>query len=447
MYLGTVIRMIVLLISGIKAYMINLLKKKKKFVSYIPFVVFFIIMLLYHWHLPMLGDDINYSKKMVSLQWLYDDYTHWSSRLITESILIYILHFPFKIWKICNVLIFLLLALNIKRFVGNCVEISNQLIFNFLICTFILIYPIKELSSAGWAATSNNYLWPIVFFLLSLKADYKIINNEMVTFKDIFFSAVLLIIAVDVEYVWVYATILFMGEIYYWGLKRSLFKFVCVKSIILIIAFLKIALAPGNKARYIIEVQNWYPDFPLLTLFEKIYMGFITSSIHLLGRSDRIIVVLLIALTVLVFYKSKNLLLRGILVSDLILKFIGVIKDAPDMQWPLFNAIVKIPATYIMSIHDYLALGISVYIFLSVLLGLYIVYKDDRKVLIFTTFIYLAGVFSRFIMLLSPTLFASSNRTFFGMEVSFMIISLLLVATIFNHLIPQSWKDKLTYHS
>lgn len=238
-----------------------------------------------------------------------------------------------------------------------------------------------------------------------------------------------------------------MGEIYYWGLKRSLFKFVCVKSIILIIAFLKIALAPGNKARYIIEVQNWYPDFPLLTLFEKIYMGFITSSIHLLGRSDRIIVVLLIALTVLVFYKSKNLLLRGILVSDLILKFIGVIKDAPDMQWPLFNAIVKIPATYIMSIHDYLALGISVYIFLSVLLGLYIVYKDDRKVLIFTTFIYLAGVFSRFIMLLSPTLFASSNRTFFGMEVSFMIISLLLVATIFNHLIPQSWKDKLTYHS
>ncbi len=82
---------------------------KNKFpliVKYIPFVLLFVLMAMYHHHLPLVGDDLAYQKQILTFHWLYEEYTHWSSRMITESILITILHMPFVVWKLLNVILY-----------------------------------------------------------------------------------------------------------------------------------------------------------------------------------------------------------------------------------------------------------------------------------------------------------------------------------------------------
>ena len=62
-----------------------------------------------------------------------------------------------------------------------------------------MLYPIMDMASAGWIATTLNYFWPLVLGTYSFVAIDKVIAGKHVKFYEIVLSIVAAVIAIDVE--------------------------------------------------------------------------------------------------------------------------------------------------------------------------------------------------------------------------------------------------------
>ena len=100
-------------------------------------------------------------------------YNTWSSRLIIESVLIFLLACPNIIWCVLDSLIIMLIIYSIDYLFKN----NKKYI---LILLIILLYPLHEMKSAGWYATTLNYLWPLALGLFSFIP----IKNKLIEKKE-----------------------------------------------------------------------------------------------------------------------------------------------------------------------------------------------------------------------------------------------------------------------
>lgn len=91
-------------------------------------------------------------------------YLRWSSRNVIEIVLIVVGVMPQICWHILDILMVVL--------IGYCLEkltlIQNQKIKYMSIFTFLMMYQISTMSSAGWIATTINYSWVVAMGLYTV---------------------------------------------------------------------------------------------------------------------------------------------------------------------------------------------------------------------------------------------------------------------------------------
>ena len=103
---------------------------------------------------------------------------------------------PAEIWRMVDSVIFVAIAVLLSKLLVN--DDEKSFFYNCLACFFVGLFIIsfsKILESAGWLATTTNYIWPICFILLHfyLLKEYVFKNRDLSKFKKIALYLILIV--------------------------------------------------------------------------------------------------------------------------------------------------------------------------------------------------------------------------------------------------------------
>lgn len=411
---------------------------KKWIISYLPYMVYFVLATILVKRMYLSGDD-NYFVTVLNdnslFNWISIRYNTWSSRIILEGIMVTLLHSGIRIWKVFNIAIFMILPYALNKLLNT----KNDLKLKWLICLVAFLIPADCYGDAGWVATSMNYLWPLAFGLLAFIPLKKNISNEKMNAYEIVLYAISAIIACNQEQMaGVLAIAYFMLIIYNIIKKKKIDKTIILYFAIIVLSLIFILTCPGVDQRNISEINTWFPTYGELNLIDKIELGIVSMMryISVRGRLVSICFTALIMYAVFVTNKNKWCRLVGIvsfigsmplnIINKLTPENFEVVKNsiywfnAPNMAFSEFAN--KNIIMYLIILYYIIVLG-------CITLSLYLIFKNTHKSIISISILGV-GVISRMVMGFSPTVYASQERPTIFLYASFIV----LIIYIWKHL-------------
>lgn len=389
--------------------------------AYLPFACLFIVMMVIHMKYNLGGDDVYFGAQALTPDFFIERYMTRSSRMLTEGILVAVLHMPAMVWRVLDVAVVCSICYTITYlFVPKIYKIFGS----WCIFVLFLLYPFKDLSSAGWGATTINYLWPMLFSLLACVPLKKMWNGEHISWKEKIFYLCMMVLAEDLELFWLMIVMVYGAGYFILNNKKRYYSLWVTQIIITIASLIKIITCPGNKARYMDEVGYWFPDYENLTIFDKINLGLTSMTGHFIIKTDVIMIILLLFLVVLVFKNRKNRVYRIISVIPLCTKIMGMILYHIGWdEWVTMRTGNPVSAMNVDCVYGYWPLLTSVLFFTCIMVSIYLIFGHSKKTFLII-WMFITGGATSFIMCFSPTLFASMDRYYFLFHVVIMILTL-----------------------
>lgn len=424
----------------------------KRYVGqYYPFLLFFVLMLLMHLVMGVNGDDIRYAK-VLSNQTLVDyisyRYYNWSSRILIESILIVLVRQNMILWEIIDCALYTVAVYYVIKVFNR----RNSTHIALLGVLLFLMYPFHEMATAGWIATTLNYLWPFSFAMISAIPLINLLYDKRTSVWVYIVSALALIYAVQQEQC---CALIFGLNLVY--LVRCLIKKEELNRyniFVILVSFASLVFiftCPGNSIRFAEELSYWYPQYASYGILEKIYLGLIPTFALLL--EEKIIFPLFyLILTISVLLKVENRYWKGFLKLNIVfILFLVVFKTCLDVStlgsaldsamvsnltspfgmvvdliWPLKEALLVMGYETVPAI-NVLTILIAIYLLASSCLMLVKVFDGYGYLILF-----LAGFMSKFVTGFSPTVFASGPRTLVFFYFILIAITLKMIVNLFD---------------
>ena len=374
------------------------------------FFFYALFMGVFVWKMPVsTGDDAIFINYRSSLEWIYIRYMSWSSRIVIDAI----------VPELCRHTVFfkgitfgMLLTLPVLMAKIICPEEKTGYVYG--ICFLYCLFP---MGGAGWIATMVNYYY--VLFALCLSV-------YLLRFRDTNFLFAILILC----------------AFYCINQEQACFLFLCVLAAniwqgnrdgrILFLGCLTIAMllfiitAPGNRLRFASEITTWYPEFTSLSIVFKIYLGIAATLYNYILTPNPISLFLLFCIFIHKYRSLQESLARMLLLFSVVALH-GFFVLSPSVAFQKENSV------YLKDFSSIAALP-CFYFVVSILCCAYVVYQccqllRDRDLRAKALLIFGAGLASRFVMGLSPTLFASGERTFLFCDFALLALSLLFFTT------------------
>ena len=393
-----------------------------------PIYIFLFILAIIHINIKLEGDDIWFStccQNTTFFDYMVNRYQTWSSRIIIEICFVMFCEFlPLYIWKILNIGMFYLLAYSISELFIE----KDKRKYNTIICILLLCLPLSMLSSAGWVATMNCYLWTAATGLYAMIPLEKIAKNQNITVLQAITYILATLYATNQEQV---AGILFIvytvGIIYLLKIRKIKINktkvVIFINYLIVILWIILILTCPGNSVRKIQEEDKWFPGYSNLSIIQKLVIC-ITSMMSFMIDRIRIIFLILVILLAYSIYRKRNeyniiqkIIGYSPLILTLLYKCIFIILNIMNMQQIMDNQIFKIARVLIYGL-----------ILVTIGLSLLVIFKKKKCVL--PVLIYFCGIISRLVMVVSPTVLVSGERTSTFLYLSFILIEILLLKDI-----------------
>jgi len=383
-----------------------------------PFVLLAVGGLLLHVFLLLnWGDDLYFRDSLnpenyTLLSFLSVRYNRWSSRLIIEAVIILVAHFPI-VWWFLDTAILLLAAYSLRLLLPSMDKKANYL----LIC-LIFIYPFIDMRTAGWIATTMNYIWPLSFGLYAMVVIKKILNGEPLRIYHYVLSVLALLFAANQEQMGTLLAGFFVFfSIYQIVVQKKVHWFLLVQAVLSIASVVFILTAPGNGIRTAWTIETQFPGYVSLSLFDKIEMGFSSTLFGLVMKPNLSFLLfgLLLFSAAKVTKQSRlfciiasvpllSSFVFGLLgpVSGKVLPFVGSLRGALTETGtnPTFSHLVSL-------VPDFLLIVVC----LSVIVSLYRVFACKRDAWL-VLLVLGAGFASRMIMAFTPSIWFSEDRTF-----------------------------------
>lgn len=423
-----------MIINKIKTAINKLNAKNSSFLPYLPFVIFFVILFIWHFMLHFSGDELYFSKLYYRndiFNSILMRYVNWSSRFIIEFFLIPLAGLPRIVWNFLDSIIFTLIAVLITKLTLNTGKINRKksFIYNSLSCILVSIYIFaisSALASAGNIATTLNYTWPLFFVLLhfylikkySFNDTTEIANSTKISIYALMFFS--LIFAINQELMlFIVAGAYFLIILYCLYNKITIPKSIFLMLFTLFLGFLNFYLCPGNHLRYSGEIRTWFPDYNTVTLINKIDLGIslLLNRIMLPNPLIKDNLINLIFFGVFAAYvysitKKKISLLISltpliIILTLLIMFYIGYF---PVIEF-IHEGITKYGLLHSNITHIMLISVLYLIILISVLYGLINIYKyRGKKLCALILSLLLLGFASQMVKGFSPTCWATGER-------------------------------------
>ena len=372
-------------------------------------------------------------------------YQLWTSRLLIEGALVLLASHSFWIWRLLDSLVMLL---GIYAMTELCGLKKNRKSLGLLFFLCLLI-PMEILRSAGWIATSLNYLWPCclgMYGLLPIKRFWE--EKTFRTWEYVTFTAAIIFSAnmeQTVALLLGFYGLFVVAYIYRkkWIQKESkiaLPGYAVVILVLLIASIVFVMTCPGNANRSLEETMTWFPQYPDYGLGDKLAIGYLsTMSYYVAGLHSQMILLAFATVLMMALWEQKKKvggIIAGMTCTALFL--LGpVVRETFLIQiFGNYRGYYELLGNEYLSKHD-LCPHTSGLVFLegflfAVLLAvlvweLYCLYGKTGKMAICGIAL-LAGLLSRLMVGFSPTVYASGYRTTMFLTVILIMISARIIA-------------------
>ena len=400
------------------------IKFKTVLIEYLPYIILTLLLIMVHYPIHIInGDDVAYARQMsdgVNLfSTLFARYYAWSSRLIVE-LFMYIVVQNELIWKAVNILMYLLLMYSLDKLV----DCESRIAKRYLIAALLLIFPIAEMNSAGWVATTTGYFWTISMGAFALIVVKKALNGEKLTVCDYILSSLAIIYAANHEQMAVVLIIIYSALLIYSLIVKRFSGIFLVHGCIAVLEMIAILLAPGNAARQLIVRTEACPDYFLKSPVRLFYESYANVMNYLIFDKGICFILLLLvcAIGLWIRYKEWYIRLGGLL--PIIYVVWAHINKFPSSIEFLFRHLVVIGIDEVNSKRVFIAVVIS-----AVILGWIIVELnlliDDRFTFVTAVVLLGSGLLCKIALGTTGSAFTAAYRS-----ISFLNICILISTAI-----------------
>lgn len=424
-------------------------KNEDSKIHFLCFTLFTLFLLYFHYKMVInYGDDIAFMQKVREsdfkmLTHLINSYNNWSSRL-----LYYIFSMSFlkseigiAIWKIVNIFLILLSTECILRITLS----SDKIRYSYFFYLIFLLIPVQMLNDCGWLVCCVFYLWPIATIMPTFLVIKHIITDSPVSSKLKVFSILLSIYALESEQICVLIFVFDLIMIFYQKMitKKRVDVYFYILLGISLMQLIILITCPGNMHRMILEENTWWPGFSEIPLLNKFVQGFISTMSFYFGLNEawfrgvssypNFVILLTILLMIINFCmnkKKRNILL--LLPSLVILCFFGYLPIILKQNGMPLYSVLYLFKNNTLPIFSYFSKGAIIVEFIvfgvvliTICLAIYTSFSNRMKG-VFVTLVFIAGLCTRLMLSISPTIFGSGFRTFLVMTISIIFVNLFL---------------------
>lgn len=395
-----------------------------------PKLLIYFIFTLIIWHrhgaVTYLSDDI-YTLANVGNYSLYEYFLYllyFNGRIATDLFANIWYRFDLVYWKIFDTFVYLIIAILFSR-----IFTKNKWYHSLVSSGLVLLFPFNYMTSAGYIATSANYLYPILCLLVILLY-IKYISEGRKTPKLIYpFVLLAILYATNHDQS---AIVILVGLVFYLIYcvvtkqeKRIIFNILGV-FIVSVVTYFVYFMLPGHIARMTggtLGELRWLPEFADWTFWDKVYHGYSTTVANLFYNDVFIFTSFAIILLIASLRQKDPLKMfvgfvpfAGILISHYLgsTQFIAYpercygMTELMELRWFILPFI--------------LAAVMLICIFAAICFN---VKKLENKLLLILLLILGAG--TRLMMGFTPTIYASSYRTFTFFLFALIACNLLLL--------------------
>ncbi|MEG1060135.1 MAG: hypothetical protein RSD35_08470 [Oscillospiraceae bacterium] len=407
--------------------------------SLLPFAVLFAVFFAMHFNMTMgIADDSIYAAALSEKTlWEYSvtNYYSWSSRQLFEGIAVYIIHFPF-LWRLLDSLMLVGAAVCLFKIYPARCEPSKAA---WTICGLVAMYPMYHLITAGWVISTVLYIWALTLGLCSIMPPVRITRGQKVHWWQYPLCALATVFAANMEPVAVALLVVNVCLlIYNIAKKNKNIVYLFISSALVICDILYAYTCPGAAERMINETNGWFPEFASIPLWRKLEMGF-SSTIRDFAMKPNLTFLLFAAvILVAVIIKTKKTAPRAFASVPLaVAVLLGFFGNNPSRPFNGLCVIVESIGKYGTAIRgesvsswipEIIMVGLTASIVVAICFAFDGPLEKSAAILTLT-----AGFGSRMVMSLSPTIWASGDRTYCFLYFAFYaVIYMLLTRTVIN---------------
>lgn len=436
-------------------FFIHLFHHKVKTWKYTPFIVVFLVFLFYFNARTLKGDDLFLFFPQISYYNIFEysvmHYKIWNSRFLIEIFPYYLVH-SYPLWAILSASLSVLCCYCLSKLWTK----ESSFFRNLLIATLFLCCPITTFGEVGWIATTCNYLWVATAILYSFLLIAKDLRGERIT-KPFYYSSLFAALYGSNQEqgaALMLGFYLLFGAYYLW--KKKSMKPWILQVLITIANLLNHLFCSGNLIRGESSISAYFHNFPSLSIFQKLEIGFSTSLLYIFSNGTLLLSLLLgfmillscVRLKKQAFLPEKKALMwyaRPILYGLPVLLYVQfATKDANTYAYSILTQSMTETGTNpsFQDIGSLLPLFAMIFLFASLLLAVFFSFQKKESGL-FAVIILCAGLCSRMVMGFSPTIWViEHHRTY----IFFYFCILFVLLMLFEELLPQIKKKQEEYY-
>lgn len=383
---------------------------------------FTLFMLLQHLWLPMCGDDA-YLLPLVGARSIPEHFVelfHYNGKIFTDFSAFLFYHLPYVVWKVFNTGIFLAMALLLTQL------FTQKTTADVLaVCALVAIFPLGYLGTAGYIATCANYLYPLCGLLFIAWQLQRLLQQKEHWAWQFLSLPVMAYVLNQDQAACILVGGLLLSLIACFLQRRSKYAagWIAGYFLVALAGYIILFCLPGhiNRMTDTLEMELYLPEYANWSLWKKLYHGY-TSTVANVFFHHSTMTVLLFFVLFLLCQKRGNILSRILsalpLGGFLCLKLLG--KEA------LVDFPANMPELYAISSPA----GLIGFVFCTLCLVCLVIslcgcVRQENRYLLLGLLILGAG--SRLLMGMSPTLYASSYRTFTYLLFSLIACCLVLL--------------------
>lgn len=400
--------------------------EKIKKCNWLPYFYMAVVLLIIHSFIQINNnDDITYATLLTKnnniFQILYSRYMHWSSRVVIEFFLLYIVKSALE-WKIVNILMYLLMAFSISQLLPG----KKERYKNYIIVSLLLLYPLGEMDSAGWCATSTGYFWTIALGCYSMLAIKKVMDKERIHWYEYILYSFAIIYAANHEQMACCLLGIYTCILIYMMFTHKQPGFLWIQAGIILVEFGFIMLAPGNLERKTLTMVQVRPDYAGVSIIKLLYEAYADTMNYFIFHGNMLFFLLSLVIAAGVCCKYKNWLIRLGSCIPVIYLILAKLQVAVVPEFLLRRqTVMKLENA--VSGRSYIPIVISVMLLGVLLAGLYLIYENAFSFWS-STIVLGIGLASRLVIGTTGSAFGSSFRTiiFFEMAIAVVLMNLFL---------------------
>ena len=398
--------------------------------------------LIYCIHIPMgiVSDDAYHLEHGVLAENLFElirGRFFSNGRFLTDGAAFFAYHLPFSAWKILDSGMYgVLLILIWRMFTDRSEEM-------FFICAGnLLMFPIYTLlQSAGYIATSANYIYTFTALLIGVFPVIKCIRQEHchAVFYLLSLSGIVYTCNQDQMGVICIGAFFFICAVYLvrWirNQRREDFRVLLQSTAYLLISLLVFGLmflVPGHieRMKSTAEMEAYLPVYAEWSTGYKLYRGAATTFAWLFFSQPALLQLFCLSLLVAVYIWNRRMIVFPVLLLMLTTAVQGIDRECFVI---IYEYAYHMPDLQEISTHPQ-AIIVSILIFILMILSVAALWNRCRDLCVSLFILNILGFGSRIMMGFSATIYASSFRTFTAQLLMFAICNILVAGKILERM-------------